>query len=109
MLSLAVCRTELRSGSARCKAGSLSGNPSATRQLPSLEFEADSVKRSLEEMDGAVVCVDDELAIGPLGVLVSADQKFQGKLFEHVIVGGLEFAIGQRSEDGARFADIGDE
>ena len=37
-------------------------------------------------MDGAVVGVDDELAVRPLGVFVSADQKLQGELFEHVVV-----------------------
>ncbi len=48
----------------------------------------------MEEMDGAVVGVDDELAVRPLGILVSADQKLQRKLFEHVVVGGFKFIIG---------------
>jgi hypothetical protein len=48
-------------------------------QFPSLYFEPDSVKRSLQEMDGAVVGVDDELAIVPVRVFVSADQKLQGE------------------------------
>ena len=63
----------------------------------------------MEEMDGAVVGVDDELAVGPLGVFVSADQKFQCKLFEHEIVCGLEFVIGKWTENGARFGDVLDE
>lgn len=45
-------------------------------------------------MDGAVVGGDDEVAVGPLGVFVSADEKFQGVRFEDVIVSGLEFVIG---------------
>ena len=40
-------------------------------------------------MDGAVVGVDDELAVEPVRIFVSADQKLQGELFEHKIVGGL--------------------
>ncbi len=46
-------------------------------------------------MDVAVVGVDDELAVEPVRVLMSADQKLQGELFEDVIVGGLEIVIGQ--------------
>jgi hypothetical protein len=60
-------------------------------------------------MDGAVVGVDDELAVRPLGVFVSADQKLQGELFEDMIVGGVEFVVGQVGEDGARFSDVLDE
>ncbi len=48
-------------------------------------------------MDGAVVGVDDEFAVGPLGIFVGADQKFQGEMFEHEIVGGLEIIIGKRA------------
>jgi hypothetical protein len=44
-------------------------------------------------MNRAVVGVDDELATRPVRVLVSADQKFQGELFENKIVGGLEFIV----------------
>ena len=47
-------------------------------------------------MNRAVVGVNDELAVGPLGIFVSADQQFQGELFEDVIVSGLEFVIGKR-------------
>ena len=50
-------------------------------------------------MNRAVVGVDDEFAIGPLRVFVSADQKLQGELFEDVIVGGLEFVIGKWSRE----------
>jgi hypothetical protein len=32
---------------------------------------------------------NSKVAIGPLGVFVSADEKLQGELFEHEIVGGL--------------------
>ncbi len=46
-------------------------------------------------MNRAVVGVDDELAVGPLRVCMSADQKLQGELFEDVIVGGLEIVIGK--------------
>ena len=63
----------------------------------------------MQEMDGAVVGVDDELAVGPVRVFVSADQKLQGELFEDVIGGGLEIMIGKRAEDGARFGDVSDE
>ena len=35
---------------------------------------------------------------------MSADQKF-----EHVMVGGLEFVIGKRAENGAWFGDVLDE
>ena len=41
-----------------------------------------------------MVGVDDELAVGPLGVFVSAGQKLQGEMFEHKIVGGFKFVIG---------------
>ncbi len=60
-------------------------------------------------MDGAVVGVDDELAIMPVGIFVSADQEFEGELFEDVIVGGLEIVIGKRAENGAWFGDVLDE
>jgi len=50
--------------------------------------------------------VDDELAVGPLEIFVSADQEFQRKLFEHKIVGGLEIVIGKRAENGAWFGDV---
>jgi hypothetical protein len=43
---------------------------SATRHsVPSLHFELYSVEGCLEEMDGAGVCVDDELAIRPIRLL----------------------------------------
>jgi len=42
----------------------------------------------------AVVGVDDELAIGPLGVFVSADEEFERELFEYVIVSGFKIVIG---------------
>ncbi len=45
-------------------------------------------------MNRAVVGVDDELAVGPLGIFVTADQKFQGELFEDEIVEDLEIVIG---------------
>jgi hypothetical protein len=60
-------------------------------------------------MDGAVVGVDDEFAIVPVRVFVSADQKFQGEMFEHEIGGGFKFVIGKWTEDGARFGDVLDE
>jgi len=60
-------------------------------------------------MDGAVVGVDDELAVEPVRVFASADRQFQGELFEHTIVGGLEVVIGKRAEDGAWFGDVLDE
>ena len=55
--------------------------PSESGQLPSPHFEPHSIEGSLQEMNGAVVGVDDELAVRPLGVFVSADQKLQGELF----------------------------
>ena len=45
-------------------------------------------------MNRAVVGVDDELAVGPVRIFVSADQKLQGEMFEHEIVGGFKFVIG---------------
>ena len=74
--------------------------------IPSLHFELEGVEGGLQQMDGAVVGVDDELAVEPVRVFVSADQKLQGELFEDVIVGGLEFVIGKRAEDGAWFGDV---
>jgi hypothetical protein len=44
------------------------------RSFPSLDFELHRIEGGLEEMDGAVVGVDDELAGGPFGVFVSADE-----------------------------------
>ena len=58
-------------------------------KVTSPHFEPHSVERSLKEMDGAVVGVDDELAIVPIRMFVSANQKFQGELFEDVIACGL--------------------
>jgi len=40
--------------------------------VPSLHFELDCVEGGLQKMDGAVVGGDDEVAVGPLGVLGSA-------------------------------------
>jgi hypothetical protein len=48
-------------------------------------------------MNRAVVGGDDEVAVGPLGVLVSADEKLQGELFEDVIVENLEIVAGKES------------
>jgi len=63
----------------------------------------------LQEMDGAVVGVDDEFATRPLGIFVSADQKLQGEMFEDEIVGGFKFVVGKWTEDGAWFGDVLDE
>ena len=60
-------------------------------------------------MDGAVVGVDHQFSIQPVRVFVSADQKFQGEMFEHEIVGGFKFIVGQWTEDGAGFGDVLDE
>jgi hypothetical protein len=51
-----------------------------------LHFELHGIDGGLQKMDVAVVGGDDELAITPRGILVSADQKLQGELFEDVIV-----------------------
>jgi hypothetical protein len=72
-------------------------------------FERDGIEGRLQQVDGALVGVDDERAVGPVRVFVSADQKFQGELFEDVIVGGLEIVIGKRAEKGAWFGDVWDE
>ncbi len=53
-----------------------------------------------------MVGVDDELAIVPVGVFVSADQKLQGEMFENEIVGGFKFIIEKWTEDGAGFGDV---
>ena len=37
---------------------------------------------------------DDEIALEPIGIVKSAGQKFQGELFEHQVVGNVEFGIG---------------
>jgi len=60
-------------------------------------------------MNRAVVGVDDELAVGPIRIFMSADQKFLGELFEDVIVSSLEIVAGKRAENGARFGDVLDE
>jgi len=60
-------------------------------------------------MDVAVVGVDHQLALCPLRIFVSADQKLQGELFEHVVVEDLELMIGKRAEDGAWLIDVLDE
>jgi len=75
----------------------------------SLDFKLDGVKGRLQEMDGAVVGVDHQLAVRPLRIFVSADQEFQGELIEHEIVCGLKFVIGKWTEDGAWFGDVLDE
>jgi hypothetical protein len=67
---------------------------SATHNAPSLHFELDGIKRSLQEMNGAEVGGDDELAAVPIGVCMSADQEFQGKRFDHKIVCGFKFIMG---------------
>jgi hypothetical protein len=86
------------------------GVRSATHaSFPSLHFEAHRIERSLQQMNRAVVGVDDELAVGPVGIFVSADQKFQGEMFEHEIVGGFKFIVGKWTEDGAGFGDVLDE
>src|SRR4051794_15754530 len=77
--------------------------------MPSQHFELDSVEGGLQEMNGAVVGVNDELAVEPVRIFVSADQKLQCELFEDVIVGGLKFIIGKRAENGAWFGDVLDE
>jgi hypothetical protein len=41
--------------------------------MPSFHFELDSIEGRLQEMDVAPIASDDELAIGPRGVFVSAD------------------------------------
>jgi hypothetical protein len=77
--------------------------------MPSLHFELGGVEGGLQGMNRAVVGVDDELAVEPLRSFASADQKLQGELFEHKIIGGLEFVIGKRAENGAWFGDVLDE
>lgn len=67
-----------------------------THNATSLHFEPHRIERSLQQMDGAMVGVDDELAIfRPIRVFGSADQKFQSELFEHEIVGGFKFVAGK--------------
>jgi hypothetical protein len=60
-------------------------------------------------MNRAVVGVDDELAIVPVRVLGSADQKFQCELFEDEIVCGFKFIVGKSAEDSAWLGDVLDE
>jgi hypothetical protein len=82
---------------------------SRDHSIRSLNFEPHSVEGRLQEMNLAPVASDHELAARPVRVLMSADQEFQGELFEDVIVGGLEIAIGKWTEDGTRFGDVLDE
>ena len=49
----------------------------------------------MQKMNLPVLGGDDEVAVGPQRVFVSADQKFQGELFEDEIVGGFKFIIGK--------------
>jgi hypothetical protein len=75
----------------------------------SLRFELHGVGDGLQKVDVAEVGGDDEVAVGPLGILMSADEKRQGELIEDVIVGGLEIVSGKRAENGAWFGDVRDE
>lgn len=52
--------------------------------IPTPIFEIDSDEGGLLQMDGAVVDVDDEIAVGPVRVFASADQEFEGERFEDV-------------------------
>jgi hypothetical protein len=63
----------------------------------------------LQKIDAAPVASDHQLAIGPLGILVSAGQKFDGKLFEHGVIEMLQVLIGKCAWDGAWFGDVLDE
>ena len=56
-----------------------------------------------------MIGIDNELAVGPLGIFVSADQKLQSEVFEDVIIGGLEIVTGKSAENGAWFGDVLDE
>ena len=53
-----------------------------------LHLELHRIERSLQQMDGAVVGGDDEVAVGPLRIFVSADEQFEGEAFENEIVSG---------------------
>ncbi len=70
--------------------------PLATHHsAPSLHFELHRIERSLKEMDRTWVGSDHQFSVGPLGIFVSADQKFQGEPLEHGVVGGVKFVIGK--------------
>jgi hypothetical protein len=75
-------------------------------QFPSLHFELHGVEGRLQQMDVAVVGVDHQFPIGPLRIFMSADEEFEGELFENKIVSGLEFAIVQTAKNGAGFGDV---
>ena len=47
-------------------------------------FELEGVEGGLEEMNGSEVGVDGEVAVGPLRILVSTDEEFEGEVFEDV-------------------------
>jgi hypothetical protein len=57
-------------------------------------------------MNLAPVASDHQLAVLPLGIFVSADQEFEGELFEDVIVSCLEIVAGKGAENGAWFGDV---
>jgi hypothetical protein len=57
-------------------------------------------------MDAAPVPGDHELPVTPLRIFVSADEEFEGELFEHGVVEDLEFVFIERAEDGAGFSDV---
>jgi hypothetical protein len=57
-------------------------------------------------MNGAEVGGYDEIAVGPVRVFMSADEKGQGELIEDVIVSVLEVVTGKSAEDGAWFGDV---
>ena len=63
----------------------------------------------MEEIDVAVVGVDHQFPIGPLGIFVSTDQERQGELFEQLVVEALEIVIGQGGEDGTGLVDVGEQ
>ena len=60
-------------------------------------------------MNVASIASDHELAIEPVRIFVSADQKFEGELFEDGVVDDLEFNFGKGTQNSAWFGDVLDE
>ena len=77
------------------KCSTLSAESATHHDGPALHFQLRRIERSLQEMDVAVVGLHHQLAIGPLGMFVSADQQFQSDLLEDGVVQNFKLVSGK--------------